>query len=344
MSVNLFNFGGRVYLTAKMFYALVRPRLYAKVIGNTIGRARGLAIPSSAILGLTYKCQCQCVHCSAGLYKRDVSDELSTGEWLRLLDDIQGLGVPRVNLSGGEALLREDIFDIVAHAARYFVVILESNGLKLSLSAARRLKKAGVSCVAVSIDSTAPKEHDRLRHSDGCFQHAMEGVANLHEAGVPCIMSTYIPAERARASYVQGLNKLARMSHVMALRILPPRPVGSFSCHVSSLLTENDEKLILKEADPFMAYFNGMPAPKMCGIFSRATFYVSPHGDVQPCPFMPIAFGKVRAEGLKVLLEKMWSHPVFKNEGKKCLVLQESFRNKYLNGRNGYPLDAASLI
>ena len=337
---SLYNSCGREYLTAKMFFRLVKPQLYGKVIANALLRKINIDQPSSAILGLTYSCQCRCVHCSAGLYKNEVIQELSTQEWRGILDATHRLGVPRINLTGGEALLRKDIFDIIDYASKSFVVILESNGLLISREVAGLLKKAKVSCVAISIDSVKGPEHDLLRKANGCFDQALEGIHNLKAASVPCIMSTYIPAERANIQYIEDLMSLVRKMGVMALRILPPRPVGSFSCNVSSLLGKKDEELIRRYSDSFISYFNGMPAPKICGIFSKATFYISPYGDIQPCPFMPISFGNVKDGHIGALLTKMWCHRIFRHEGQSCLVLNAHFRDKYLNGHNSFPWDA----
>jgi MoaA/NifB/PqqE/SkfB family radical SAM enzyme len=258
---------------------------------------------------------------------------------MRILDDIDELGVPRINLTGGEALLRKDIFDLISYASDKFVVILESNGLLLSPETALRLKRAKISCVAVSVDTTNGAEHDSLRGVKECFNSAMEGIRNLRRAGVPCIMSTYIPVEKANIRYIQDFMALAKANRVLAVRILPPRPVGSFSCNTSSLLDKKAENLIRNSADPFIAYFNGMPAPSMCGIFTRSTFYISPYGEVQPCPYMPLSFGNIKNADLPELLKLMWNNDIFNDFGKKCLVLNTKFRETYLDNLREYPAE-----
>ena len=170
---------GQAYLISKIFKNIVPRNLYFKVFLNTYKNLLHLYNPSSAVLGVTYRCQCECVHCSAGLYVKDYKRELTTKEWFKVLDNISSLGTPRINISGGEALLREDIFEIIEYAARRFVVILESNGQMLTFQNAKYLKESRVACVAVSIDSPDPQVHDELRKLKGCFQHAIDGIANL---------------------------------------------------------------------------------------------------------------------------------------------------------------------
>lgn len=325
---------GQFYLISKIFARLVPYHLYWKVFNNTCKNILHIYSPSSAILGLTYRCQCKCIHCSAGLYNKDTEGELTTKEWFSLLNDISYLGVPRINITGGEALLRKDIFEIVEYAAKKFVVILESNGQMLTEENVKRFKKCHVSCIAVSIDSYDSSIHDNLRNLKGCFQNAVEGILNVTKNKIPCLLSTYVTSERVNSENIGNLIVLAKQLCVLAVRIMPPRPVGSFSCQVNSLLSEVEEQKIIGLIDPYLAYFKGMPAPKQCGVFNRATFYISPYGEIQLCPYLPLSFGNIREQSLPKLLERMWNHPIFKVKTRSCLILDADFRNKYIPQSN----------
>lgn len=315
------------YLIAKIFFSTVPLRLYPKVIlGVLKNDAFQIHSPSSAIIGLTYRCQCRCVHCSASLYKKNLLNELTYSEIIELLDKIEKIGVPRINLSGGEALLRDDIFEIITYASKKFVTILESNGQLLTNENVLKLKKARISCVAISIDSCNPSIHDNLRGLKGCFDQAIAGISNCVKNKVPCLISTYIPAERANKQDINGLMSLAKRLGVLAVRVMPPRPVGSFSCSIDSLLSETEERKVVELINPSLAYFKGIPAPKQCGIFTKSTCYISPYGEVQPCPFMPLSFGKIKETPLPILLDRMWSHKIFDVEYRNCLILNEGFR------------------
>lgn len=329
-------------LMAKIFLTVVPSRLYAKTVRSIVKNDLFHSFsPSSAIIGLTYRCQCKCMHCSAASYERDSSRELSFSEITGLLDRIEELGVPRVNLSGGEALLRKDIFEIIKYASKRFVTVLESNGQLLGEDTVRKLKENKVSCVAVSIDSYAPHTHDKLRNLAGCFERAVAGIANCVKNKIPCLISTYISAERANLDTIKGLMDLARKTQVLAVRVMPPRPVGSFSCHVSSLLSREQELFITRNIDAGLAYFKGIPAPKICGIFTKSTFYVSPYGEIQPCPFMPLSFGNIKKEPLDLLLKKMWNHKVFHSQHRDCLILNADFREKHIvsSGAGAFPIE-----
>jgi MoaA/NifB/PqqE/SkfB family radical SAM enzyme len=330
------------FLMLKIFLSVSPLSLYFRIIINAIKNdILRLYSPSSAVIGLTYRCQCKCVHCSASLYKKDIDGELTLAEIKKLLNEIKSLGVPRINLSGGEALLRKDIFQVIKYAHNKFVTVLETNGQLLDEERAMELKADGISCVAVSVDSYKPEIHDRLRNLSGCFKKAIRGISNCLKNKVPCLISTYIPSERNNPDDINGMMILARELKVLAVRIIPPRPVGSFSCHTSSLLNNGQEQCLIRDIDHSIAYFKGIPAPKNCGIFTKSTFYISPYGEVQPCAFLPLSFGNIRKRPLRVILNEMWGHEIFKFPDRNCLILNNEFRKRYIpeEKNNLFPIE-----
>lgn len=318
----------QLLLIVKIFKTIVPPSLYKTVIKNSFKNFISLHTPSSAILGLTYNCQCDCIHCSAGSYEKQDQKELSTKQWLKLLSDIAALGVPRINFSGGEALLRKDIFEIIEYASTKFVVILESNGQLLDEETIKHLKQSRLSCLAVSIDSPDPQTHNKFRKLEKAFEKANQGIKLAVKHKLPCLLSTYFTAETMTEENLKKILHLSQKLNVLATRIMPVRPTGNFSCETGSLLTTFQEKELSQKIDPSLAYFKGLPAPEKCGLFCKATFYISPYGDVQLCPYLPLSFGNISQENLNTILEKMWKHPVFKNTSTDCLIINQKFREK----------------
>ena len=196
MFKNLRNSFLRHILVVKIFFSIAPKKLFFRVTVNACKNFLHIFTPSSAVLGLTYQCQCQCIHCSAGLYPKDKEKELTKNKWITILDNIYRLGVPRINLTGGEALLRNDVFDIIKYATKKFVVILETNGQLLTQEIIEKLKKSKISCIAVSIDDLNPEKHDKDRNLSNCFQNAFDGISRLTKSGIPCIISTYLTPEK----------------------------------------------------------------------------------------------------------------------------------------------------
>ena len=88
-------------------------------------------------------------------------------------------------LTGGEPLVREDIFDLSAHASKKgLMVVFGTNATTLDDKAAREMDKAGVAGIGISIDSAGPKYHDSFRGMEGAWERAMEGIESCKRFGL----------------------------------------------------------------------------------------------------------------------------------------------------------------
>jgi radical SAM protein with 4Fe4S-binding SPASM domain len=136
---------------------------------------------------LTQRCNLFCAHCYASAAPgADATGELSTDECRRVMADIA-----RVNpgvfliLTGGEPLLRRDIFDLAGMGRDHgFTVVLGTNGVLLGERQARRLRAHGVQGASLSLDSIDPVKHDRFRHLPGAWQGAVRATEALRGEGL----------------------------------------------------------------------------------------------------------------------------------------------------------------
>jgi Fe-coproporphyrin III synthase len=130
------------------------------------------------------RCNLRCVHCYSHSRDREYSDELTTEEGLRLVDDLADFGSPVILFSGGEPLMRPDIFELIGRAAERKVrAVVSTNGTLISEDVAARLKDAGLSYVGISLDGLE-ETNDRFRSVRGAFQRALAGVRNCLAEGV----------------------------------------------------------------------------------------------------------------------------------------------------------------
>jgi radical SAM protein with 4Fe4S-binding SPASM domain len=135
---------------------------------------------------LTQRCNLECAHCYLSAFAgADTRAELSTAECRRIID-----GIAEVNpnvfliLTGGEPLLRKDIFDIAAYAAdKRFTVVFGTNGVLLREREAQRMRASGVLGASISLDSTDAGKHDRFRHLPGAWEGAVRATRVLKDAG-----------------------------------------------------------------------------------------------------------------------------------------------------------------
>lgn len=130
------------------------------------------------------RCNLRCVHCYSHSRDQEYVDELSTEEGMRLMDDLADFGSPVILFSGGEPLMRPDIFELIQHAAERKVrAVVSTNGTLISEDVAARLKDAGLSYVGISLDGLEAT-NDRFRSVRGAFQRALTGVRNCLDQGV----------------------------------------------------------------------------------------------------------------------------------------------------------------
>jgi radical SAM protein with 4Fe4S-binding SPASM domain len=132
----------------------------------------------------TRQCNLHCVHCYSKSENKHYSNELTTDQAKNFVKDIADFGVPVLLFSGGEPLLRKDIFEIAQLASDSGIrPVLSTNGTLITETTAQKLKKAGFSYVGVSLDGIG-KTNDKFRGAEGAFDLAIKGIRNCFKAEV----------------------------------------------------------------------------------------------------------------------------------------------------------------
>jgi len=136
------------------------------------------------IWNLIRRCNLACKHCYATSADIDFAGELSTDEVFAVMDDLKAFGVSVLILSGGEPLLRPDIFEI-SHRAREmgFYVGLSTNGTLIDDSNIAAIENVGYDYVGVSLDGMRAT-HDQFRRKQGAFDESINGIRLCHAAGI----------------------------------------------------------------------------------------------------------------------------------------------------------------
>ncbi len=136
------------------------------------------------IWNLIRRCNLNCIHCYSLSADVDFPGELTTDEVFRVMDDLRAFGVPALILSGGEPLLRRDIFAISARARELgFYLALSTNGALIDEAMADRIAAVGYDYVGISLDGIGPV-HDRFRRVPGCFEASLAALRRLRARGV----------------------------------------------------------------------------------------------------------------------------------------------------------------
>ena len=136
------------------------------------------------IWNLIRRCNLTCKHCYSISADKDFPGELSTQEVYAVMDDLRRFRVPVLILSGGEPLLRPDIFDIANRAKGLgFYVGLSSNGTLIDESNIRRIAETDFDYVGVSLDGIRAT-HDKFRRMQGAFEKSLAGIRLCRDAGL----------------------------------------------------------------------------------------------------------------------------------------------------------------
>jgi heme d1 biosynthesis radical SAM protein NirJ len=136
------------------------------------------------IWNLIRRCNLTCKHCYSISTDKDFPGELNTDEVYGVMDDLRAFGVPVLILSGGEPLLREDIYDIARRAKeKGFYVGLSSNGTLINESNIEKIAAIGFDYVGVSLDGIRAT-HDVFRRKEGAFDESLHGVRLCRDAGI----------------------------------------------------------------------------------------------------------------------------------------------------------------
>ena len=174
---------------------------------------------------LTRRCELNCRHCRAGAGPDRDPSELSTAEALRAIKSLASFSRPLLILSGGDPLLREDLFDLI-QAARDagLKVVMAPTGANLNPDIVRKIKQAGVERLSISLDGASEKSHDLFRGKPGVFDLVMKGVDLLREAGISFQVNTTVT--RVNISEVPEIYELARKIGAQAFHVFLLVPVG----------------------------------------------------------------------------------------------------------------------
>jgi Fe-coproporphyrin III synthase len=136
------------------------------------------------IWNLIRRCNLTCKHCYSISADTNFKGELDTQQVYKVIDDLKDYGVPVLILSGGEPLLREDIYEISKHAkAMGFYVGLSTNGTLIDETNIDKIAEVGYNYVGISIDGIK-QTHDEFRRMQGAFDASLKGIQLCHNRGI----------------------------------------------------------------------------------------------------------------------------------------------------------------
>lgn len=155
---------------------------YAKGVG---GQRHGAANGMGPVVAwnITRTCNLKCAHCYSSSDANKYDGELTTAEAKKFIDDCADFKVPVLLLSGGEPLIRPDVFDLVRHAKEKGIrATFSTNGTLIDKAVAKEIKSLDIGYVGISLDGLG-EANDKFRGKAGAFDKALQGIRNCMEVG-----------------------------------------------------------------------------------------------------------------------------------------------------------------
>ncbi|MEA1961057.1 MAG: putative heme d1 biosynthesis radical SAM protein NirJ2 [Bacillota bacterium] len=285
----------------------------------------------------TNQCNMFCEHCyrEAGC---KLSDELSTSEAKKLIDEIKKAGFEIMIFSGGEPLMRQDLCELGAYATQKGLrAVLGSNGTLITPEAAVNLKNAGFRAAGISLDSLSPEKNDAFRKLDNTFERTVEGMKNLKNAGLPFQIHTTVMDWNVEE--LESITDFAVSIGAMAHHVFFLVPTGrgadieqeglrvvEYERTIARIMEK--QKTVPIELKPtcapqFMrvAGQKGLPVRFSRGCLAGISYcIISPRGNVQPCAYMDMALGNVRETPFDIIWKQneILNNLRTQNYGGKC--------------------------
>lgn len=275
--------------------------------------------PYTLIAELTYRCPLRCVYCSNPVDFARHKDALSTEDWKRVLTEADELGAMQLNLTGGEPLVRTDLEQIVAHAARLGLYTnLITSGLPLTRARLVALRDAGIDSLQLSIQDVEKEASERIAGRES-FAHKLEVASWVRELGVPLTINTVLHrenidrvpavvalAERFGAERLELANaQYLAWALVNRERLLPTHAqLESARAHALSARERLKGKMEILFVLP--DYYSDRPKACMSG-WGKRYIVVSPDGLALPCHLAHTLPGLPKESVLERSLDAIWN-------------------------------------
>ncbi len=285
---------------------------------------------------ITRRCNLKCVHCrSSSELEAKEHPDFDLAEAKRILDDIASYAQPVVVLSGGEPLLREDVFEIAAYGTgKGLRMCLATNGTLVTEETCKRLKEAGIRMVSLSLDGADAAVHDNFRSQPGAFAGTINAARLFREHDIPFLINSSFTKRNqseiakvyrlakelgAKAWYMFMIVPTGRGEEIMDELISPEEYEELLAWHYE-MEKEEDELLVRPTCAPHYYRLVLQKAKEEGEKFKRRTLQFSTggakgclagqlialidvDGNVLPCSYFPLPAGNLRRQSLKDIWE-----------------------------------------
>ena len=302
----------------------------------------GRRTPHFTTIAVTYKCQCNCLHCSAQQYKEETESKQSAlgfQEIKSIIDQAIEIGTTCIVFTGGEPLLYEKIYDLINTIDKSKAVCtIFTNGEYLNEKSASLLKEAGIFGVFVSLDFTDSDKHNKNRQRKGIFEKAIRGIRVCQERNILTGISTFITKEKLLSGELDAMMNLGKKLKVLEVFLFDIIATGRLMHRPDCILSKADIDKVRKfrgkyNSDPdypriiHQTMFTSIAYPCVsegcpAGV---AQIHIRGNGDVSPCDFTPLSFGNIRHKSLRELWQNIIGNEIYSKPSQCCRLSDSEF-------------------
>ncbi len=201
-------------------------------------------IPKWMAWEVTQRCNLKCVHCRCSSDITSSEGDFTTEEGRKLLDEIAAFCKPVVVLSGGEPLLRSDIFDLASHGTSIGLrMCMATNGSLIDDAICRRMRESDIKMVSLSLDGSTAEIHDNFRQCPGAFEGVMRAAETLRRNGQKFLINSSFT--KRNQSDIADVFRLAKSLGATAWYMFMIVPTGRGEEIMSELISRDDYEEIL---------------------------------------------------------------------------------------------------
>lgn len=277
---------------------------------------------------VTRRCNLNCQHCRAASGAGPYFGELSKEESFKVLEEIADLGKPIVILTGGEPLLRDDIYELARRGTDLGLrMVIAPNGTLLDEEKGQRLKEAGIQRVSISLDGATEESHDRFRQVTGAFAGALRGIESLKKVGLEFQINSTVTMRNILEipAILEMAYNLGAVAHHIFLLVPTGRgkelagealPAKEYE-EILNWFYEQREKYPLQLKATCAPHYYRTLRQRSAAEGKKVTFphmgleavtrgclggigfcFIAYNGEVQPCGYLEISCGNLRKESL----------------------------------------------
>ena len=294
-----------------------------------------LSTPRQLVIDYTHFCNFKCSFCYERTENTRTKEKLSLEEISRIADEAHELGFVELILQGGELLIKfKELLEIIrAIKPERFKVILMTNGVLIDEEKISSLRAAGVDCIGVSLSTLDETEFEEKSGIKGSFAKVKNALELLSKSEITTWIQVIFGHHNSKSKDLFNLLDYAKEKNIGIYFILA-MPYGIWK---DNRLTNEDLEIFAEIRkkyncfhDPWDEY--DLEKKNNSGCIAGNRLFITPKGDVLPCPFIEISFGNIREKSLQEIYSFVMSNKWFSGHSSVCLAAQNfDFREKYLS-------------